>query len=76
MPQQHRLIELGLAEPARLLGGEEDLDGDVLAAPLRLPHLAVAALADALQQRDLFGDRAVNLTTHALYVRVVLTQAK
>lgn len=59
--QQSRLIELGLAEPARLLGREEDLDGDILVVPLGLPHLAVAPLADAPLQRDLLGDRALHL---------------
>lgn len=67
MAQQHGLVKLGLAEPAGLLCGEEDLDGDVLAAPLALPHLTVATLADALDQRDLLGDRSLNLHAQTVY---------
>ena len=62
--QQSGLVEFGLAEPAGLLGREEDLDCHVLVAPLGLPHLAVATLADALLQRDLLGDRPLHLNTN------------
>ncbi len=61
MSEQHSLVELRLAEPALLLRREEDLDGDVLPAPLALPHLAVPTFAHALDQVDLLRYRPLNL---------------
>ena len=56
VPQHDRLVDLGLPEPGALLPGREDLDGDLLAAPLPPPHLAEAPLPDALLQDDGPGD--------------------
>ena len=64
MSEQSGLVEFGLSEPARFFRGEEDLDGDVFVAPVGLPNLAVATLADALLQRDLLGDRPLHLNTN------------
>ena len=50
------LIDLCLAEPRALLPRREDLDRHVLATPLPPPHLAEAALPDALLQHDGPGD--------------------
>uniref|UniRef100_A0A182J3S4 Uncharacterized protein n=1 Tax=Anopheles atroparvus TaxID=41427 RepID=A0A182J3S4_ANOAO len=57
---QHRLVDFRLPEPGRLLGGEEDLHGHLLVAPLRQPHLTVAALAHRVHHVDLLGDRALH----------------
>lgn len=56
MPQHHRLVDLGLAEPGALLAGGEDLHRHLLSAPLAAPHLAEAALADALLEDYGSGD--------------------
>ena len=61
MSEQSGLVEFGLSEPARFFRGEEDFDSNVLVAPVGLPNLAVATLADALQQCDLLRNRSLNL---------------
>lgn len=53
VPQHHRLVDLGLAEPGSLLPRAEDLHGDVLATPTTAPNLAKATFADRLHQLDL-----------------------
>lgn len=55
------LVELRFAEPACLLRGEEDLDGDILVPPLPLPYLSVSTLSDASDQVDLLSNRSLNL---------------
>ena len=45
VPQQHGVVDLGLAEPRLLIPGGEDLDGHVLPVPNASPHLAVAPFA-------------------------------
>ena len=61
VPHQHCLVDLGLAEPAGLLCGEEHFDGHLLPAPLAHPHLAIAALTNLLHHLDLLGDGALHL---------------
>jgi len=48
------------AQPGGLVPGEEYLDGNALAVPDAAPHLPVATLADALAQRDLLGEHALD----------------
>lgn len=50
--QHDCLVDLGLAEPRALLTGREDLDRHLLVSPLPPPHLAEAALPDALLEDD------------------------
>lgn len=50
--QHDCLVDLGLAEPRALLTGREDLDRHLLVSPLPPPHLAEAALPDALLEYD------------------------
>lgn len=57
---ENGLINLRFAKPRGLLEGEENFDGDFLASPAGQPDLAVAALADALRQGELLGDRSLN----------------
>lgn len=58
---QEGLVDLRLSEPALLLCGEEDLDGNPLPPPLAHPHLPVSALADLLDHLDLLGDGSLHL---------------
>lgn len=44
MPQQHRVVDLGLSEPGLLVSGRENLDGNVLSLPLTPPHFTITAL--------------------------------
>lgn len=61
VPHQHRLVDLGLPEPAGFLPGEEHLDRHLLSSPAAQPHLAVAALPDLTHHVDLLGDRPLHL---------------
>ena len=46
MPQHNCLVDLCLSKPRNFLCCEEDLDGNVLVAPLALPHFTVPAFPD------------------------------
>ena len=76
MPHEEGLVDLGLPEPALLLGGEEHLDGHPLAAPPAHPHLPVAPLPHLLHHLDLLGDGALHLCDRRQrpYVNVVAVQ--
>ena len=64
MSEQNGLVELRFTEPAGLLGGEEDLDGDVLSAPFAFPYLAVPTFTNAFCQVDLLGYSSLNLNNN------------
>ena len=61
MTKKDGLVEFRLSEPALLFRREEDLDGDVFAAPLSLPHLPVPSFTDTLYQMDLLRYCSLNL---------------
>ena len=60
MAQHNRLIDLRLPEPRSFLPGGKDFDGDIFSSPSSLVDFPVAAFTDALNQRDLSGDGALN----------------
>ena len=58
-------VDFSFSGPRCFVSGEEDLHGDTFAVPQTAPHFTVAAFADALAQRDLFGHRPLNEQRHA-----------
>lgn len=71
MPHQHRLINLRLAEPAGLLGGEEHFHGHLFATPLSHPNFPVATLPNLFHHLNLLSDSPLDLLdpkTHCQYI--------
>lgn len=58
---QEGLVDLGLSEPALLLGGEEDFHRHPLPSPLAHPDLSVSTFADLLHHLNLLGDGPLHL---------------
>ncbi len=61
MPHEHRLVNLGLSEPASLFTGKEHFHCNLFSSPATKPHFSIPPLPDLTYHLNLFGNGALDL---------------
>ena len=61
MSKEDSLVQLCFTEPALFFCGKEDLDGDILSAPLSLPYFSITTFTNTPHQVNLLRNCSLNL---------------